>query len=78
MEALDPWLRVWLQGGPVEDWTYYTLIEPPDVVKIIPDPFREGWLRVVGDWPGATLYERVRGVEQFDNERIFYPRELDG
>lgn len=70
----DPWIKVWLQGGPVEDWHYFTLIEPPDVIHIMADPFNDGrWLRVLGDWPQATAYRREASVEQSDRERIYYP-----
>jgi hypothetical protein len=68
------WLRVWLQGGAVDDWSYYTLVEPPERVRVLRNPFHDGeWIRVVGDWPDAIEYERVRAVEQLDDERIFYP-----
>jgi hypothetical protein len=71
---MDVGLIVWLQGGPANDWRYETLIEPPDVIKVIPDPFHEGvWIRVVGPWPDAVHYQRQPAVEQFDHERIYYP-----
>jgi hypothetical protein len=68
------WITVWCQGGPADDWRYEALIEPPEQIKVMPDPFHAGqFLRVVGDWPQATTYERVPAVEQLDDERIYYP-----
>jgi hypothetical protein len=69
----DSWIKVWLQGGPVEDWHYFTLVEPPEEITIIRDPFHDGWIHVIGPWPGAIRYRREEGVEQFDFERIYYP-----
>lgn len=70
----DPWIMVWLQGGDADDWRYQTLIEPDREILMLRDPFHAGqWIRVVGPWPEAVRYERVPSVEQFDNERIYYP-----
>jgi hypothetical protein len=70
---------VWCQGGPANDWRYETLIEPDDVITLVPVPGREGqFMRVLnllpGDepWPDAVTYERVRSVEQIDGECIYY------
>lgn len=69
------WIEVWCQGGPADDFRYETLIEPPAKIHVMPDPFHDGrFIRVVGPWPDATAYERVPDVEQFDHERIYYPR----
>jgi hypothetical protein len=70
------WLEVWCQGGPADGWRYETMVEPPDRILMLADPFHTGkFIRVVGDWPTATPYERVRAVEQFDHELIYYPVE---
>ena len=70
------WITVWLQGGPANDFRYETLVEPPDEIVVMADPFNDdNFIRVVGPWDGATTYRRVRQVEQFDRERIFYPVE---
>lgn len=67
---------VWCQGGPANDWTYETLIEPEPIIHVMPDPFNAGrFIRVTGDWPEATAYKREASVEQFAFERIFYPAE---
>lgn len=72
----DAWIRVWLQGGPVQDFSYFTLVEPPELIQVMPDPFHEGdWIRVVGSWPQAVAYRREPSVEQLDRERIYYPAE---
>jgi hypothetical protein len=71
------WFKVWLQGGPVEDFVYFTMVEPPDRLRVMRDPFKPGWIHVTGSWPEAILYERVRSVEQFDRERIYYPASVD-
>jgi hypothetical protein len=72
----DPWIKVWLQGGIADDWIYATLIEPDREIKVMRDPFHDDrFIRVTGDWPEAMRYERVPTVEQFDNERIYYPVE---
>lgn len=75
MSTEPQWITIWLQGGPADNWRYETLIEPPNSIEVMPDPFHPGsWLRVVfGSWPEATTYERVPSVEQFDHERIYYP-----
>jgi hypothetical protein len=69
----DGWLRVWLQGGAVENWDYFTRVEPPDVIHVIRSPTGLSWLCVFADWRGALAYRREHAVEQFDDERIFYP-----
>lgn len=73
----DAFLKVWLQGGPADDWTYYTLVEPPARLYVIPHPSLEGeWIHVLDDgWPQAIAYERAAAVEQFNGERIYYPVE---
>lgn len=53
--------KVWLQGGPGADIRVTVSPEPPDVIVLWPDT-RE-----------AVSYVRVREVEQFDRERIYYP-----
>jgi hypothetical protein len=70
------WIRVWLQGGPVEDWDYFTLVEPPEVIHVLRNPFpgsSQKWIRVLGGWPEALTYRREPSVEQLDRERIYYP-----
>jgi hypothetical protein len=72
--------RVWCQGGPANDWSYETLIEPDDEITLLPNPHRAGeFIRVLkllpGEvpWPGSVVYRRVRSVEQIDGECIYYP-----
>lgn len=73
---------VWCQGGPVGDWRYETLIEPPDEIALYPLPGggHNGWTRVFADddWPDAVTYVRVRSVEQIETadytECIYYPQ----
>lgn len=71
----DPWIKVWLQGGPVGDWHYMTLVEPPNPLHVMPvSAAHGGWMRVLEPEPGVThTYARESGVEQFDFERIYYP-----
>lgn len=65
---------VWCQGGPSDDFRYRTVVEPPDEIWVLPR--RKGrTMRVMGPWPGATLYRRQPSVEQIDNELIYYPTE---
>lgn len=65
---------MWCQGGSADGWRYETLIEPPETIWMLRDPFHgDQWIRVVGDWPQAIAYERVRSVEQIDGELIYYP-----
>lgn len=52
---------LWLQGGPGDGIHVTVSPEPPDVIVLWPDT-RE-----------AVSYVRVREVEQFDRERIYYP-----
>ncbi len=70
-----PWIDVWLQGGPANDWRYATLIEPPQTIYVVRDPFFDTrWVRVPASWgEGSFAYVRVPTVEQFDHERIYYP-----
>lgn len=70
-----PWIRVWLQGGPADGWRYATMIEPPQTIYVIADPILPNrWVRVPTSWhDGALAYVRVPTVEQFDDERIYYP-----
>lgn len=61
---------VWCQGGPANDWSYGTAIEPDDEITLIPVPQRAGeFIRVLpGEdepWPNA--------VTQIDGECIYYP-----
>lgn len=70
---VDGWLRVWLQGGLVENWDYFTLVEPPDVIRVIRSPTGLSWVCAPEGWRGALAYRREHRVEQFDDERIFYP-----
>jgi hypothetical protein len=70
-----PWLKVWLQGGPVEDWHYLSLVEPPETIYVTHTREPHGWVRVLEDWEGAHAYRREPSVEQFDHERIYYPAE---
>lgn len=73
---------VWCQGGPADGWRYETLIEPEDVITLVPVPGRAGeFIRVLnllpGDepWPDAVAYERVRAVDLLDGECIYYQKE---
>lgn len=66
---------VWCQGGPADDFRYYTLIEPPNEIEVAPVPMPSGFVRVVGWGDAAYRYVRQPNVEQFDFERIFYPAE---
>lgn len=66
--------QVWCQGGPADGFRYETGIEPPQEIRVMADPYREGWIRVLGDWPQAIPYLRVQAVEQIDGECIYYPR----
>jgi hypothetical protein len=70
------WFTVWCQGGDADDFRYDTLVEPPDEIDILPNPFRSGdFFRVLGPkWKNATTYVRVPDVEQFPDERIYYPK----
>jgi hypothetical protein len=65
------------QGGPADNWTYATLIEPDEEISVMPDPFHaDRFIRVTGDWPqAAPAIRRVPSVEQFEFERIYYPVE---
>jgi hypothetical protein len=77
ISAVPRGFRVWCQGGPANDWSYETLIEPADEITLIPVPRRaDEFIRVAPDddsWPDATVYRRVRDVEQIDGECIYYP-----
>jgi hypothetical protein len=71
-----PWIHVWLQGGDADGWRYATMIEPPQTIYVVRDPFfgRHRWVRVPSSWGQDSIaYRRVPGVEQFDSERIYYP-----
>lgn len=72
--------RVWCQGGPADDWGYWTLVEPDDEITLVPVPHGAArFIRVLNllpgeePWPGAVVYRRVRSVEQIDGECIYYP-----
>lgn len=74
---------MWCQGGSANGWRYETLIEPDDVITVMPIPGRKGqFMRVLNLLPGeepwpessAVTYVRVRSVEQIDGECIYYPR----
>jgi hypothetical protein len=70
----ERWIKVWCQGGPVGDWHYFTLIEPPEVIHVMRDPLRpDFFIRVFDAWPESAAYRRVPAVEQLDDERIYYP-----
>lgn len=78
--TMNDFYSVWCQGGPADGWRYETLIEPDDEITLVPVPNRDGeFIRVLkllpGEepWPDAVGYKRVREVEQFDGERIYYP-----
>lgn len=72
------WIEVWCQGGEADDQRYMTMVEPPDEILMLRDPFHpEQWIRVVGPWAEAIPYQRQRAVEQIDNERIYYPVQRD-
>lgn len=69
-----PGFEAWCQGGPANDWRIWMLPEPPDQIEMLADPFHPGqFIRVIGPWPEATTYVRVRDVEQIDGECIYYP-----
>lgn len=72
---------VWCQAGDADGFRYETGIEPPDEIVIWRVPggavlapaFR--FVRVLDDsWEGSTVYVRQPDVEQFDHERIYYPK----
>lgn len=69
------WFTVWCQGGDADDFRYETLVEPPDEIQILANPFHSGdFFRVLGPWPNAVTYVRVPEVEQLADERIYYPK----
>jgi hypothetical protein len=66
------WLLVRLQGGAADDYSYETLIEPDELILVIPTPFRDGWIRVIAPWEGALAY---RQIERDADLRLYVPAE---